>query len=258
MPRSLDTALFLLAVTVALGSFLWLSNVSPADWNRLLSALAPPDTVRSDEGAGRAGASSRSQDGPRRAPWADARPLGSSSGNSLLRGDALGGDALALRTRSRRPSVPLPDPGPPPALTPAPRGGSASRPVSPSPSVRPRSVAPSARATSPHPTVRRKHRNHQKPWTRELERLGGQLNQIGTQVAALRRERHRDRGVAPQATDEASDSPSAAASQALGPFNQDDTGPLPGETPDPVPVDGGLGLLLVAGGAYGIRRLRRS
>ncbi|HLT48793.1 MAG TPA: hypothetical protein VK002_16295 [Rubricoccaceae bacterium] len=41
----------------------------------------------------------------------------------------------------------------------------------------------------------------------------------------------------------------------LGPV--DDCGGFPCPPPDPVPVDGGLGLLALAGGAYAVRRLRK-
>ncbi|WP_210514094.1 PID-CTERM protein-sorting domain-containing protein [Hymenobacter terricola] len=35
-------------------------------------------------------------------------------------------------------------------------------------------------------------------------------------------------------------------------------GPTPGTTPTDTPIDGGVSLLLAAGGAYGLKRLRAS
>jgi len=106
-------------------------------------------------------------------------------------------------------------------------------------------------------------------WAGALASSSGELRSLERQVGAIERHLSRRSGGAAGAQTMQGDEQLADGfgTALLGPrMHNEDEAPLPSDPldpnpplpPDPVPVDGGLALLLAAGGLYGARRLQHS
>lgn len=106
-------------------------------------------------------------------------------------------------------------------------------------------------------------------WAGALASSSGELRSLERQVGAIERHLSRRSGGASGAQTMQGDERLADGfgTALLGPrMHNEDEAPLPSDPldpnpplpPDPVPVDGGLALLLAAGGLYGARRLQHS
>lgn len=98
-------------------------------------------------------------------------------------------------------------------------------------------------------------------WAGALAASSGELESIARSAEGIARHlrSNRTRRAAPERTPEWAESSEPAPAAGLGseaPLPDDPIDPNPPLPPDPVPVDGGLMILALAGGAYGLRRLR--
>ncbi|PEN05719.1 hypothetical protein CRI93_11455 [Longimonas halophila] len=98
-------------------------------------------------------------------------------------------------------------------------------------------------------------------WAGALASSSGELESIARSAEGIARHlrSNRTRRAAPERTPEWAESSEPAPAAGLGsdaPLPDPPIDPNPPLPPDPVPVDGGLMILALAGGAYGLRRLR--
>jgi len=91
----------------------------------------------------------------------------------------------------------------------------------------------------------------------ELQQLERQVGAIGQQIRSMRATpKIVDQGRRRMHADGYGAGPKASMENDDPPLPGDPIDPNPPLPPDPVPVDGGLVVLALAGGAYGMRRLR--
>ena len=254
MSRRTDTVLFLLVAGLVFTGLIGLATSGPsAPWSILDVLSEPVMSEASSEGFQESPAASEAK--PSKHSFdRRTRPVPSPSGGpSVVHSDPLSGRTRSAGTRAPAPiAIPEPDLSASswdtqPAGDSRPHsGGSGSARSFASSSAASPQFGAGISASASSGSLQQPSRSAsvpKRPWTDDLDRLSGDLRQIGGHLAALNRER-----------DRAERARRSAQAERSGAVTSNDNGPLP---PKPtVPVDGGLGFLAAAGAAYAVRRLR--